>query len=313
MKIIDGTGNTLLVSKISRHLRIPIVKSDIHYFADGEISIEIFENMRGEDTFVIQSMSHPVNNNLMKLVLIIDTLKRASAKTINVICPYLCYSRQDRKAGPRTPISARVVADMISSAGADRLVTVDLHAEQIQGFYTNTVVDNLYGSIIFKDIIKKMIGDAHENSVIVSPDIGGLKRARIIGEYLGIPICVIEKRRARAGECEIMNVIGDTKSKRCIIVDDIIDSGKTICNASEMLKRMGAISVIICVTHGVLSPGAIELLESSCIDKICVSNTLDNSTKTCYSSKWEVVDFSKLLANAITAISRNESISELFN
>lgn len=314
MKIIDGTGNSLLVSKISKHLHVPIVESDIHYFGDGEISIEIFENMRGEDTFIIQSMSHPVNDNLMKLILIIDTLKRASAKTINVVCPYLCYSRQDRKAGPRTPISARVVADMISFSGAHRVLTIDLHAEQIQGFYTNTVVDNLYGSIVFKNIIKNMIKETFtpNNTVIVAPDVGGVKRARIIAEFIDVPICVIEKRRPKAGECESMKVIGDPFHKNCMIVDDIIDSGKTICKAAELLKQMGANSISIFVTHGVLSNGATERLENSCIDKIFLSNTLDNTHKLLKCNKFEIIDFSELISNAILCISRNESISELF-
>lgn len=308
-KVIDGTGNSKLALEICKKLAIPLVKTNITTFRDGEICVEILENMRGQEVFIIQSLSYPVNDNLMKLMLIIDALKRASASQINIVCPYLCYSRQDRKAGPRTPISAKIIANMLS-IDADRIITVDLHAQQIQGFY-DIPLDNLYGSIVFQKYIKDNINIS--NSVIVSPDVGGVRRARSYGEYLNLPIVIVEKRRQRAGECEALNVIGDIKDKDCIIVDDMIDSGGTICKSAKILKDMGAQSLKVVVTHGVLSPGSIEKLDNSVFDKIYISDTIDNSTKINNSNKFVVVSFVELLAETIRRINHEESVSSLFN
>lgn len=308
-KVIDGTGNTKLAKAICKRLSVPLVKANITEFRDGETCVEILENMRGEEVFIIQSLSYPVNDNLMRLMLIIDALKRASAAEINLVIPYLCYSRQDRKAGPRTPISAKVIAEMLSMDG-DRIITIDLHAQQIQGFY-DIPLDNLYGSIVFQKYIKDTFN--LENSVIVSPDVGGVRRARSYGEYLDLPIVIVEKRRQKAGECEALNVIGDIKDKDCIIVDDMIDSGGTICKSAQILKDMGAISLKVVVTHGVLSPGAVEKLENSVFDKIYISDTIDNTEKLKNATKFEVVSFVDLLAETIRRVNHEESVSELFN
>lgn len=307
-KVIDATGNSRLAKAICKRLAVPVVNANITEFRDGETCVEILDNMRGQEVFVIQSLSYPVNDNLMRLMLIVDALKRASASTINLVLPYLCYSRQDRKAGPRTPISAKIVANMLS-LDADRVITVDLHAQQIQGFY-DIPFDNLYGSIVFQKYIKNNFN--LENSVIVSPDVGGVRRARSYGEYLGLPLVIVEKRRQKAGECEALNVIGDIKDKDCIIVDDMIDSGGTICKSADILKKMGAKSLRVVVTHGVLSLGAVELLEKSVFDRIYISDTIDNHDKLLGSNKFEVVSFVDLFAEAIRRVNHNESVSGLF-
>lgn len=309
-KLLDCTGNTHLSAKISKILECPLVDSKIETFNDGEISVQINENMRGINVYVLQSLSYPVNDNLMKLVLTIDALERASVNTINVVCPYLCYSRQDRKASPRTPISAKVIADMLYNAGASRLLTIDLHSDQIQGFY-KIPVDNLYGSIVFKPYLKNIVNS--NDTVIVAPDVGAAKRARGYSEYLDTPLVIIEKRRQKAGECEIMNVVGDVSHKNCIIVDDMIDTGGTVCNAAYILKESGATSISIVVTHGVLSKDAIRKLYESCFDKVYISNTIDNTLKIINNEKFEVIDFSPLLAEAIKRLDNDNSISELFD
>lgn len=308
VKIIDGTGNTDLVTKICGILNLTLTKANISQFNDGETCVEIFENMRGKDVFVIQSVSTPINDNLMKLLFILDALKRSSAARINVVCPYLAYSRQDRKAGPRTPISARLIADMITTAGADRILTVDLHAEQIQGFYS-IPMDNMYGSIVFKKYLESIVT---KDTVIVSPDVGGVKRARLYGQHFDFPIVIVEKRRPKAGECEIMNIIGDVSGKECIIVDDMIDSGGTVCNCASVLKEMGALTLTILITHGVLSGKAVSRLEDSEFDKIVVSDTINNKEKFEGSSKFVVVSFDDLIAKSIYRIHNNRSVSELF-
>lgn len=286
---------------------LPLANTSFRRFNDGEISVEIHDSMRGKDVYIVSSLSGFINDKLMQLILTIDTVKRASAYRINVICPYLCYSRQDRKAGPRTPISARIVADMIQNAGADRIMTVDLHADQIQGFY-KIPFDNLHGSIVFKRFLSDKV---NEDTVFVSPDVGGAKRARVYGEYFNIPIAIIEKRRPRAGESVVMNVIGIVMDKHCVIVDDMIDTGGTICNAAMALRELGAKSVIAVATHGVLSKNVEQLDE--CFDKIYISNTIDNSDKLCFSEKFEIVDFSGLITTAIDRLYFDESISQLFS
>lgn len=311
-KIIDCTGNSLLASKISKKLNCPIAESVIETFNDGEISIQILENMRGVDVYVIQSLNFPVNDNFMKLLLTIDALERASSNSINLVCPYLCYSRQDRKAGPRTPISAKVIADMLYNSGADRLLTMDLHSNQIQGFY-KIPVDNLYGSIVFKPFLKERLKDSIHETVIVAPDVGAASRARGYSEYLDTPLVIVEKRRQQAGECEVMNVLGDVTHKNCIIVDDMLDTGGTVCNAANILKEKGATSLSIVITHGVFSKNAIEKLNESQFDKIYVSNTIDNTLKLMFQEKFEIVDMSDLLTETIKRIQNNESVSELFN
>lgn len=312
MIIVDGTGNTPLVKKVTEILETSVTKSKIQTFNDGEISVEMFENIRGQDAYIIHSLSYPVNDNLMKLMLIMDALQRASVSRINLVCPYLCYSRQDRKDKGRTPISARLIADMLEMK-ADRIMTFDLHAEQIQGFYT-IPFDNLYASIVYKKFLKEELNiHPDSDSIIVSPDTGGAKRARTYGEYLDVPIAIVEKRRPRAGECEVMNVIGDVKDKHCIIVDDMIDTGGTMCNAAKVIKDMGAKSIKIMVTHGVLSKNAVEKLEESCFDQIYISNTIDNTEKLQNTTKFIVIDFAPLLAEAVKRLSEDQSISDLFD
>ena len=254
MKIIAGNSNLPLSSDVSKYLQTDLAKATIRRFADEEVYVEIKENIRGEDVFVIESTSYPANDNLMELLVIIDALKRASAKRITAVLPYFGYARQDRKPGPRTPISAKLVANLISTAGADRVLTVDLHAEQIQGFF-DIPTDNLFAGPVFARDIKDQFDLS--NLVAVSPDIGGVVRARAIASKFGASIAIVDKRRPKAGESEVMNIIGEVNGKDCIILDDIIDSAGTICNAADRLIEIGAKSVTAYVTHGVLSGKAL--------------------------------------------------------
>ncbi|HPI63129.1 MAG TPA: ribose-phosphate pyrophosphokinase, partial [Alphaproteobacteria bacterium] len=254
MKIIAGNSNRVLATAISAQLNIPLTNASIRRFADMEIFVEILENVRGEDVFVIQSTSYPTNDNLMELLIIMDALKRGSAKRITAVIPYYGYGRQDRKSGPRTPISAKLVANLITVAGANRVLTVDLHAGQIQGFF-DIPTDNLLPAPVLSKDIQMRYGT--DGITIVSPDVGGVLRARTIARRINADLAIIDKRREAAGISEVMNVIGDVKGKRCIIIDDIVDSAGTICNASIALREHGAISVSVYITHGVLSGGAL--------------------------------------------------------
>ena len=310
MRIIAGTSNLPLSEKVAKYLGDKITDASIRRFADEEVYVEIKENIRGEDVFIIESLSFPANDNLMELLVIIDALKRASAKRITAVIPYYGYARQDRKPGPRTPISAKLVANLITTAGADRVLTLDLHAEQIQGFF-DIPTDNLFAGPVFaKDINEKY---NIENLVAVSPDIGGVVRARAIANKLGASIAIVDKRRPKAGESEVMNIIGDVAGKDCIILDDIIDSAGTICNAADKIIELGASSITAYTTHGVLTGKAIERIEKSKLTELVITDSISNAEKSQLSKKIRVISISDLLGEAIKRISEESSVSSLFN
>ncbi len=310
MKILSGTSNPRLSKEISKKLKSKLINTNIKRFADGEIYIEINENIRGNSVFVVQSTSTPANDNLMELLLCIDALRRSSAKNITAVIPYFGYARQDRKVAPRTSISAKVVSNLITNAGANRIVTVDLHAGQIQGFF-DIPVDNLYTTPMFARYIKKKFKT--KNLICVSPDVGGVQRTRGLATKLKVDLAIIDKRRPEAGKSEVMNIIGDVKGKNCIIVDDIIDSGGTIVNAVEALKKAGATDVYVFVTHAVLSGEAADKIKKSKIKKLIITDTIDNSLKIKNNSKIEVISIAPLMAEAINRISNSTSVSDLFN
>ena len=309
MKILTGNSNKKLSGKISKYLKNKLVNSSIRKFSDGEIYIEINENIRGNSIFIIQGISSPANDNLMELLLCIDALKRSSAKNITAVIPYFGYARQDRKVVPRTSISAKLVSNLITKAGADRIVTVDLHAGQIQGFF-DIPVDNLFATPIFSRHIKRKV--KRKNLICVAPDVGGVERARALGRKLDIGLAIIDKRRPSPGKSQVMNVIGNVKGKTCIIVDDIIDSGGTIVNAADALLKRGAKEVHVYITHGVLSGEAVEKITKSRIKNLVVTDTIDNSDKVKKSRNIEVLSISNLLAEAMKRISNSTSVSDLF-
>ena len=309
MKILTGNSNKHLSQKISKFLKNRLVNSNIRKFADGEIYVEINENIRGNSIFLIQSVSSPANDNLMELLLSIDALKRSSAKNITAVIPYFGYARQDRKVVPRTSISAKLVSNLIAKAGADRVVTVDLHSGQIQGFF-DIPVDNLFATPIFARHIKKKL--KKNNIICVAPDVGGTARARALGKLLNVDLAIVDKRRPAPGKSEVMNVIGNVKNKTCILVDDIIDSGGTIVNAASELKKRGAKDVHVYVTHGVLSGNAVEKIKKSSIKNLVVTDTIDNSTKAKKAKNIEVLTISNLVGEAIKRISNSTSVSDLF-
>jgi len=310
MKILSGTSNPRLSKEISKKLKLKLINTNIKKFADGEIYIEINENIRGNSVFVIQSTSTPANDNIMELLLCIDALRRSSAKNITAVIPYFGYARQDRKVAPRTSISAKVVSNLITNAGASRIVTVDLHAGQIQGFF-DIPVDNLFTTPMFARYIKKKFKT--KNLVCVSPDVGGVQRTRGLATKIKADLAIIDKRRPEPGKSQVMNIIGDVKGKNCIIVDDIIDSGGTIINAVEALKKAGAIDVYVFITHAVLSGEAAEKIKKSKIKKLIITDTIDNSLKIKNNSKIEVISIAPLMAEAINRISNSTSVSDLFN
>ena len=309
MKLLTGNSNKNLSQKISKFLKTKLVHSSIRKFADGEIYIEIKENIRGNSIFLIQSISSPANDNLMELLLCIDALKRSSAKSITAVIPYFGYARQDRKVAPRTSISAKLVSNLITKAGADRIVTVDLHAGQIQGFF-DIPVDNLFATPIFARHIKKKLNS--KNLICVSPDVGGVERTRALARKLDIGIGIIDKRRPSPGKSQVMNVIGNVKGKTCIIVDDIIDSGGTIVNAAQALIDRGAREVHVYITHGVLSGEAVEKIKKSKIKNLVITDTIENSGKVKKAKNIEVLTISNLLGEAIKRISNSTSVSDLF-
>ena len=309
MKLLSGTGNLELSKKIAQNLKLKLVNSNIKRFADGEIYVEINENIRGNSIFVIQSISTPANDNLMELLICIDALRRSSAKNITAVIPYFGYARQDRKVVPRTAISAKLVSNLITNAGAHRIVTVDLHAGQIQGFF-DIPVDNLFSTPIFSKHIKKYI--SNKNIICVAPDVGGVERARALGQKLNVGLAIVDKRRPAPGKSQVMNIIGNVKGKNCLLVDDIIDSGGTIVNAAKALKEKGAKDVYVYVTHGVLSGNAVEQINNSKIKKLILTDTIDNSYKIKKSSKIVVLSISNLMAEAIKRISNSTSVSDLF-
>ena len=309
MKLLTGNSNKSLSQKISKHLKTKLVHSSIRKFADGEIHIEIKENIRGNSIFLIQSTSAPANDNLMELLLCVDALKRSSAKNITAVIPYFGYARQDRKVAPRTSISAKLVSNLITKAGADRVVTVDLHAGQIQGFF-DIPVDNLFATPIFARHIKKNLNK--KNLICVAPDVGGVERARALARKLDIGIAIIDKRRPAPGKSQVMNVIGNVNGKTCIIIDDIIDSGGTIVNAAQALINRGAKEVHVYITHGVLSGESVDKIKKSRIKKLIITDTIDNSDKIKKAKNIEVLSISNLLAEAIKRISNSTSVSDLF-
>ncbi len=310
MKILSGTSNLKLSKDISKNLKLKLINTNIIRFADGEIYIEINENIRGNSVFVIQSTSNPANDNIMELLLVIDALRRSSAKTITAVIPYFGYARQDRKVAPRTSISAKVVANLISNAGATRVVTVDLHAGQIQGFF-DMPVDNLYTAPLFSKYIKKKLNG--KKLICVSPDVGGVARTRSLATRIKADLAIIDKRRPAPGKSEVMNIIGNVKNKTCIIVDDIIDSGGTIVNAVDALKKNGANEVYVFITHAVLSGDAVKKIKNSKIKKLIITDTIDNAQKIKNNNKIEVLSIASLMSEAIKRIANSNSVSDLFN
>ena len=309
MKLLSGNSNKTLSKKIAKFLKSKLINSSIRKFADGEIYIEINENIRGNSIFIIQSISSPANDNLMELLLCIDALKRSSAKNITAVIPYFGYARQDRKVAPRTSISAKLVSNLITKAGADRVVTVDLHAGQIQVFF-DIPVDNLFSTPIFARHIKKNIKS--KNMICVAPDVGGTERARALGKTLNVGLAIVDKRRPKPGQSQVMNIIGNVKGKTCIIVDDIIDSGGTIVNAAKALKDRGAKDVYVYITHGVLSGEAVSRIKKSIIKNLVITDTIDNQEKIIKAKNIEVLPISSLMGEAIKRISNSTSVSDLF-
>ncbi|MBO6482269.1 MAG: ribose-phosphate pyrophosphokinase [Pelagibacteraceae bacterium] len=310
MKILSGTSNLSLSRNIARQLKLKLVNTNIKSFADGEVYVEINENIRGNSVFVIQSTSTPANDNLMELLLCIDALRRSSAKNITAVIPYFGYARQDRKVVPRTSISAKLVSNLITNAGASRIVTVDLHSGQIQGFF-DIPVDNLFTTPLFARYIKKNL--KNKNLICVSPDVGGVQRTRGLATKINVDLAIIDKRRLQPGKSQVMRIIGNVQNKECIIVDDIIDSGGTIVNAVDALIREGAKSVYVFVTHAVLSGEAINKIKKSKINKLIITDSIDNAKKIKNVSKIQVLSIAPLMAEAIKRISNSTSVSSLFN
>jgi ribose-phosphate pyrophosphokinase len=310
MKILTGNSNRPLAEAISAFLNLPLVSASVRRFSDMEVFVEINENVRGEDVFVIQSTSFPANDNLMELLVCLDALKRGSARRTTAVIPYYGYARQDRKSGPRTPISAKLVANLITVAGADRVLTLDLHAAQIQGFF-DIPTDNLYAApVLTKDIERKY---GRGDLVIVSPDVGGVLRARAIARRLDADLAIIDKRRERAGVSEVMNIIGDIAGRRCVLVDDIVDSAGTLCNAAVALKAAGAKSVAAYVTHGVLSGGAVARVSASPLEELVITDSIMATEAVRVSQNVRQLTIAPLMAEAMRRISEERSVSSLFD
>lgn len=309
MKIISCNSNRILAENVADHIGVPLAKANIRRFADMEVFAEILENVRGEDVFVIQSTCYPANDNLMELLVTLDALRRGSARRITAVLPYFGYARQDRKTGPRTPISAKLVANLITSAGADRVLTMELHAGQIQGFF-DIPLDNLIISPVFLPEMKK-IGKP-EDLCIISPDVGGVVRARTFAKKLNCDLAIIDKRREKAGVSEVMNVIGNVEGKICVMVDDIVDSGGTLCNAATALRASGAKDVMSYIVHGVLSGGAVARIAASGISKMIITDSIAATESVRFSDKIEQVSVAPLLSETIKRISDERSVSALF-
>ncbi|MBB4087236.1 ribose-phosphate pyrophosphokinase [Sphingomonas carotinifaciens] len=311
MKLMTGNSNLPLAQAISNYLEVPLTEALVRRFADEEIFVEIQENVRGEDVFVIQSTGFPANDNLMELLIMIDALKRASAKRITAVVPYFGYARQDRKPGPRTPISAKLVANLITVAGADRVLSVDLHAGQIQGFF-DIPTDNLYAApVMSADIQARFRG---KNLMVVSPDVGGVVRARQLAKRLdNAPLAIVDKRRERAGESEVMNIIGDVEGRFCILIDDIVDSAGTLCNAAAALREAGAEDVVAYVTHGVLSGGAVARVDGSALRELVITDSIGNHETIGTTPKIRHLAIAPLLGEAIKRIADETSVSSLFD
>jgi ribose-phosphate pyrophosphokinase len=309
IKMFCGNSNPALAENICANLGIPLGQAKVKKFSDGEIMVEIGENVRGRDIYVVQSTCHPTNNNLMELLIMMDALKRASAATITAVIPYYGYARQDRKVAPRTPITSKLVADLITTAGADRMVTIDLHAGQIQGFF-NIPVDNLYAAPVILDHLKRRF--ANDHIVMISPDAGGTERARAFAKRLECTLAIIDKRRTGPNVAEVMHLVGDVKDKIAIILDDMIDTAGTLTQAASALKAHGARTIYACATHGVLSGPAIERINASDIEEVVISNTIPLGEKSALTSKIKVLSIAELLAETIRRIHDDESVSSLF-
>jgi ribose-phosphate pyrophosphokinase len=310
MKILTGNSNKPLAEAISAKLALPLVKANIRRFSDNEIFVEILENVRGEDVFVIQSTSFPANDHLMELLITIDALRRSSARRITAVIPYYGYARQDRRVGSRTPISAKLVANLITHAGAHRVLTLDLHAGQIQGFF-DIPLDNLYAGPVFSKDIKETL--SNRNLTVVSPDTGGVARARAIAKRIDADLAIIDKRREAAGISEVMNVIGDVKNRDCILIDDIVDSGGTLCNAAVALMDQGATSVSAYITHGVLSGGAVARIAASPIEKMVITDSIMPTEAVRVSPNIKPLSIATLMAEAMRRITDEASVSSLFD
>jgi ribose-phosphate pyrophosphokinase len=314
MRILTGNANRSLAEAIAACLRLPLTKASVRRFADMEVFVEIQENVRGEDVFVIQPTSYPANDHLMELLVTLDALKRGSARRITAVLPYFGYARQDRKTSPRSPISAKLVANLITTAGADRVLTLDLHAGQIQGFF-DIPVDNLYAQPVFaKDMAQRYKnGNDSNDLMIVSPDVGGVVRARAMASRLDAGLAIIDKRRERAGVSEVMHIIGDVEGKRCVLIDDIVDSAGTLCNAAKALVEAGAKSASAYVTHGVLSGDAVARVSSSKLEKLVITDSIPATQAVRVSNVVEQLTIAPLLAEAISRISEESSVSSLFD
>jgi ribose-phosphate pyrophosphokinase len=310
MKILAGNSNGPLATAIAAYLGEPLTKCSVRRFADLEIYVEILENVRGRDTFIVQSTSYPTNDNLMELLIMTDALRRASAQRITAVIPYFGYARQDRKVGSRSPISAKLVANLITRAGADRVLTVDLHAGQIQGFF-DIPTDNLFAApTMVRDIKERGIDG---NVMVVSPDVGGVVRARALAKRLDAPLAIVDKRRERAGESEVMNIIGDVRGRNCVLLDDIVDSGGTLCNAADALLAQGAKSVSAYITHGVLSGGAVSRIAASKLDELVLTDTIMATEAVRVAKNIRVISIAPLIGEAVARIFKEESVSSLFN
>ena len=305
-KLFSGTANPEFAKKVGDYLGMSVSDATLNKFSDGEISVQITESVRGQDVYIIQPTCAPTNDNLMELLIMIDALKRSSAKTINAVIPYYGYARQDRKAAPRVPISAKLVADLLEAAGINRIVTIDLHAAQIQGFF-NIPADNLFGSILFVNYIKSK---NLKNPIIASPDIGGVARARQYADKLGYDLVIVDKKREKANESQVMNIIGDVNGKDVILVDDMVDTAGTLVKAAEVLKEKGATSVMACCTHGVLSGPAYDRVANGVLDELVISDTIPTKKD---AKKVTVLTASSIIGEAIRRIHNNESVNSIFN
>ncbi|MDW3204670.1 MAG: ribose-phosphate pyrophosphokinase [Alphaproteobacteria bacterium] len=311
MKILAGNSNKPLAEAISAYLNVPLTKASIRRFSDMEIFVEILENVRGEDVFVVQSTNYPTNDNLMELLVMMDALRRGSARRITAVIPYYGYARQDRKTGPRTPISAKLVANLIETAGANRVLTLDLHAGQIQGFF-EVPTDNLFALPVLHKDLQEMLKNEDE-LMVVSPDVGGVVRARALAKRLECDLAIIDKRREKAGVSEVMNIIGEPKGRTCILIDDIVDSAGTLCNAAQALVDAGAKSVHAVVTHGVLSGGAVARVAASPLEQLVITDSIQATEAVRVSHNVRQVTIAPLLAEAIRRIYEEKSVSSLFD
>ncbi|MDP2853713.1 MAG: ribose-phosphate pyrophosphokinase [Smithellaceae bacterium] len=311
IRVFSGNANIPLAQKICEKLGVPLGKANVTTFSDGETRVEINENVRGMDVFIIQSTCTPVNITLMELLIMIDAMKRASADRITAVVPYYGYARQDRKVAPRAPISAKLVADLITTAGAQRLLSMDLHAGQIQGFF-NIPVDNIFATPVLIDYMKRSYQHNQDNTVVVSPDTGGVERARAFGKRLGASLAIIDKRREGPNEAQVMNIIGNIKGKRVLILDDMIDTAGTVVQAANALAEAGALEVSVCCTHPVLSGPAIDRIEKSNIKEIIVTDTIPLSDRAASCNRIKILSVSGLLSEAVRRIYYNDSVSSLF-